>query len=230
MMQSTRRRALIALALSVPFTSIGATMSLLIAPGAIGQTVLVICQIWLLFLPIVWLRRIERKPLTVSRPKQRDWIVGATIGLLMFCIILAAYWLFLRHWINAADIQRKVRRISNIDPLSFQLGGFYFTVINALIEEYFWRWFIYRRCEEVVSQRAAVFLSASFFTLHHTIGLAVFTDWRVTIVGTLSVFAAGAVWSECYRRYRSVWGNYFSHAAADLALHIIAWQILFGSV
>jgi hypothetical protein len=223
-----RSRALIALLLSVPFTSIGATMSLLIAPGAIGQTILVICQIWLLFLPIAWLLWVERKPLKFPKFRKYDWITGIAIGLIMFCITLTIYWLFLRHWLNIADARNALQRIGNINKLSFQLGGIYFLLINSLIEEYFWRWFIYSRCEELVTGKTAVFLAALFFTLHHVICLAAFTDWRVVVVGSLAVFGAGVVWSEYYRRYRSIWSNYFSHAIADLAIHIVAWQVFFG--
>jgi uncharacterized protein len=227
---SHRRRAALALWLSVPFTSIGAIMSLLIATGKVGQTALVICQVWLLLLPMVWLLWVEHKPLKIPRPKRHEWITGLIIGLLMFCIILSAYWLFLCHWIDAIDLRNKMQRIGDINQLVFQIGGVYFIFINSLIEEYFWRWFVYRRCEELISGRAAVFLSALFFTMHHTIGLAVFTDWRVVILGTLAVFGAGVVWSEYYRKYRSIWINYCSHAMADLALHIVAWQILFGAL
>ena len=86
-------RKLIALIFSVPFTSIGAMMSLWIVPGVIGQTVLIICQVWLLFLPIIWLLKIERKPLKISQSRRFDWITGIAIGLLMFGIILTVYWL-----------------------------------------------------------------------------------------------------------------------------------------
>ncbi|MBD2420793.1 CPBP family intramembrane metalloprotease [Anabaena cylindrica FACHB-243] len=228
MQLTQRRRSLFALLISVPFTSIGAVMSLLIAPGIIGQTILVMCQLWLLFLPVAWLLWVERKPLKISKPTRYDWLIGLALGLLMFGIILATYWFFLRDWINVNDVRNKLQKVGNINQLFFKLGGAYFILINALIEEYFWRWFVYSRCEELVSGRTAVFLAALFFTIHHTIGLAVFTDWRMVLLGSLFVFVAGVVWSECYRRYRSIWSNYFSHLIADLALHIVAWQIFFG--
>jgi uncharacterized protein len=225
---SQRDRALVALLLSVPLTSIGALLTLLIAPGVIGQSILVIIQIWLLVLPVAWLRWVEHKPISISKPTRQDGMIGIILGLLMFVAILGAYWFLLRHWINVTDVRNTFQNVSNINQLTFQISGVYITLINALIEEYFWRWFVFSRCEEIVSGRMAVVLSALFFTLHHTIGLAVFTDWRTTILGTLGVFVAGAIWSECYRRYRSVWGNYISHAIADMALHIATWQILFG--
>jgi uncharacterized protein len=223
-----RRRASIALALSVPATSIGAIVALLILPGTLlGQAILVICHLWVIVLPLVWWVGVEGRPIVISPPRRFDWLTGGVIGVLMFGVILGTYGFFLRHWIDVGSLRQKVWSIADITPLSFQMGGVYFTLINALIEEYFWRWFIYSRCREIVSDRLAVVLSAGFFTIHHTISLAIFTDWRTTMVGTLAVFAAGVIWAEYYRRYRSVWSNYLSHAMADLALHIAAWQIFF---
>ena len=228
MQDANKSKNLIALLISVPVTSFGAMMSLWIVPGAIGQTILVLCQIWLFFLPIIWLLKIESKSITISKPQGFDVITGLIIGLLMFVIILTVYWLFLRHWIDNDIVRLKVQAILNINQRTFVFGAAYFSLVNALIEEYFWRWFIFSRCEELVSSKVAVVITSLFFTLHHTIGLAAFTNWQITITGSLAVFPAGLVWSEYYRRYRSIWSNYFSHAIADIALHIVAWQVFFS--
>ena len=224
----TQNRNLTALILSVPITSIGAAMSLWIAPGIIGQAILIVGQIWLLCLPIFWLLKIEHQAVKISQPKQFDYITGIIIGLLMFAAIIFVYWFLLRHWIDVNVVRERLDRVVQLDRTSFILAGIYFTIINALIEEYFWRWFVYSRCKELVSDSVAVWLTALFFTLHHTIGLAFFTDWRTTLVSSLAVFIAGVIWSDYYRRYGSIWSNYISHAIADLALHLVAWQVFFG--
>lgn len=228
MLSTSKSLNLVALLLGVPFTSIGAIMLLWVAPGIVGKTILVCCQIWLIILPIIWLFKVENKPIRIPRPQRFDWITGMIIGLVMFMAILIMYWLFLRYWIDVNFVREKLEQVGNINQQAFIFGGAYFILINALIEEYFWRWFIYSRWEELVSDKFAVLLSALSFTLHHAIGLAAFVDWRVVTVASLAVFVAGAVWSEYYRRYRLIWCNYFSHAIADLALYIVAWQVFFG--
>lgn len=225
---SLRTRAVIALMASVPFASIGAAVFLSNLPSHIGQLILSLCQLWLLSVPVFWLWHTGER-INVVWPRRFDWLSGGGVGLLMFCTVLAAYTFFLRRWIEVDNIRDVVERVGSLDQASFFLGGFYLTIVNALVEEYFWRWFVFSRCEEIVSSRAAVFLSASFFTVHHTIGLAAFeTGWETVLVGSLCVFMAGAVWSEIYRRYRSVWSNYLSHALAVIALQIVAWQVFFG--
>lgn len=212
--------------LTVPLTSIGAILSLWIAPGPLGQGVLLICQLGVWLFPIAWLIGIEHQWPKISGPRRSDWLTGIVLGLLMAGTIWTIYGLFLRDWIDVDGLRSQLEILGKITPEGFLLGCAYFAFVNALIEEYFWRWFIYSRCEEVVSSRIAIILSALFFTTHHTISLARFTDWPVVFVGSLAVFIAGVIWSAYYRRDRSLWSNYFSHAIADLAIHAIAWELL----
>ena len=182
----------------------------------------------MLALPIIWLLWIDKQPLKIPQPKKHDWIVGGIVGLFMFSMVLTIHWLFARHWIDGIEVLSKAQQVVEINQQSFLLGCIYFALINSLIEEYVWRWFIYRRCEELVSERVAVLLAAFFFTLHHIIVLAFYVEWQMTVLGTLAVFVAGVVWSECYRRYRSIWSSYLSHSMAGLAIYMATWQVLFG--
>ena len=86
--------------------------------------VLVFCQIWLLILPIIWLLKIEQKAIAIPPPTRFDWITGVVIGLLMFGIILAVYWLLLKQWIDV-----DVVRANTISPQSctLLLFRFYFS-------------------------------------------------------------------------------------------------------
>ncbi|PZV15417.1 MAG: CPBP family intramembrane metalloprotease [Leptolyngbya sp.] len=228
LIQAVHRRSLLALILTVPLASFGALMSLIIAPGISGQSVVVLCQFWLLAFPIAWLLQVEQQTLKIPKPKRRDWLIGTGVGLLMFSIILSTYWLFAKDWINRTEVITKVQQLANVNQLSFLVACVYFALINALVEEYLWRWFVYRRCEQLISSQSAVFLSAVFFTLHHVIVLAYYFDWQVVTVGTIAVFCAGVIWAQCYRKYRSIWSSYLSHAIAVIAICIVAWQVLFG--
>ena len=58
-----RHRAILALGLIVPVSSIAAAMSVWIAPGIIGQSVAVGCGIWMLLFPILWHIFIDRQQL-----------------------------------------------------------------------------------------------------------------------------------------------------------------------
>jgi uncharacterized protein len=222
-----RSQAALALLLVVPAQSLGVVLALILFPGIVGQVGAVICQIWMLALPIWWMWKVDRVELKFSRTQRREWLAGLLLGVAMFSIILLSYGLVGQHWLNATDIQDKVQRIGLTSRPMILASGFYFTVINSLFEEYVWRWFVYRQCEILFPKVASIGLSAVLFTVHHVIVLAVYGSWAVVGFGTLGVFAAGVIWSACYRRYRSIVPSYVSHGWADAALQIITWLVLF---
>ena len=75
------QRALIALLLLVPAASIGTAASMFWWPElALGKAVFVACKLWLVLLPLVWLRVVDREPLSWSPPRRGGFGVGAALG------------------------------------------------------------------------------------------------------------------------------------------------------
>ncbi|WP_309736592.1 CPBP family intramembrane glutamic endopeptidase [Chamaesiphon sp. OTE_75_metabat_556] len=223
-----RNRSILALLLIVPITSIGALCSTVIAPGAIGQGIAICCGIWMLIFPLLWQISIERQPLRWKLSLDGA-IVGILLGVLMFGSILGSYWLVGRYRLNIPDIRARVNQMGmNIPLMVFGFGTFQ-TLVNSLIEEYVWRWFVFRHCARLWTQTRAVWISAGFFTLHHIILLAAYCDdWRLVVIGSIAVFVAGVLWARCAKIYNSLLPSYLSHLAADLALQIASWHILLG--
>ncbi|MDF5706682.1 MAG: type II CAAX endopeptidase family protein [Nostoc sp. S4] len=225
---SPNLNALLALLLLVPAPSIGITTELYIFPGIIGHLIAFLSKIWLLVVPIIWLLFIDKENLKVQYPKGRDLLAGIGLGLLMLSIMLIIYWLLGPQWIDIRYVRDRATQIGLNSFTIYLLGGAYWIFINSLLEEFVWRWFVYRKCEILVTPRLAVIICAVFFTIHHTVGLLAYFDWRTTILCSLGVFFAGAIWSWCYLKYRSIWTGYISHVFADIAIFIIGWQLIFA--
>ncbi|HBB32462.1 MAG TPA: CPBP family intramembrane metalloprotease [Cyanobacteria bacterium UBA8803] len=224
----SKRNAVLALVLLVSAANIGIAARLYI-PGVVGQLLFVLTRVWILTLPLIWLFWVDQKRLALSLPSRRESLAGTILGLLMFGIILGVYWIVGQHWIDPVDVRAKAQQVGIASPAIYLVGAFYFTFINSLVEEYIWRWFVYRKCEILLPGIRAIGLAALCFTLHHIIALAAYTgNWLVVVLGSLGVFIAGAVWSWCYLTYRSLWSCYISHLLADVAIALIGWHLLFG--
>jgi hypothetical protein len=224
----SRRNALTALLLLVSAACLGRVMALY-SRGLLGQIAFSLCQVWLLTLPLAWFFWVDHGKLSISLPKRRELLAGTVLGLLMFGIILGAYWLFGQHWIDVRDVRAKAQQVGIGSPIIYLVGAMYWTFINSLFEEYIWRWFVYSKCEVLIPGKGAALLCGLLFTLHHIINLVAYTEnWLVVVLASLGVFLAGAIWSWCYLVYRSIWSSYFSHILADLAIAIVSWQLLFG--
>ena len=222
-----RFTALSALALLVPAASIGSLAALSVT-GSWGQPLSALCQVWLLVFPIAWSVLVDRQKLHLSLPKRRELLAGAIWGIFMFAVILGIYSLFGQHWIDPVVAQQKAQQLGINSHNIYLIIEAYFVLINSIIEEFTWRWFVCNKCQILIPGKPAIFLSSLLFTLHHILVIAAYSDWRAVILGSFAVLGSGIIWSQCYLTYRSLWPSYISHAIADLALAIIAWQILFN--
>jgi hypothetical protein len=95
------------------------------------------------------------------------------------------------------------------------------------MEEYVWRWFVFRKFETFAPGGIAIIAASLGFTAHHVIALAAQFDWRITVLGSVGVFIGGVTWSWLYLRYQSVWPCYLSHAIVDAPVFWIGYDLIF---
>jgi membrane protease YdiL (CAAX protease family) len=101
----------------------------------------------------------------------------------------------------------------------FLMSGFY-SLFHSLLEEYYWRWFVFRQLEKVTSLWPAIIVSAIGFTLHHIVVLSVFfqgANWLIVLFGT-AIAIGGAFWAWLYHRSDSIFDTWLSHLIIDAGL------------
>jgi uncharacterized protein len=231
-MKESWRSALVALLLLVPVPSLGVFFAMVFEPTRgtpLGQGLYFFSKIWILVLPIVWLKMVDRQPFSLSPVRRGGLLVGMMLGLIIGAAIIGGYLLFASKLIDASEMRGAADR-NGIGTIGAYLGlVLYLTFVNSLLEEYVWRWFVFRKCELIVGGKLAVVLSALMFTLHHVIALAAQTNWTTTLIASTGVFIGGCTWSWCYLRYRSIWPGYVSHLIVDAAVFVVGWWILFDA-
>lgn len=228
---SNRVLAFLALLLLVPAPSVGAYVGMVLSPGTFGSVIFGLSKIWLVAFPLVWMIRVDRERISWSPPKHGGFIVATLLGLAILAIIFAAYFVVPTEWIDAPRVREVAAKNHLNEKAVFIALSLYWCFINSLIEEYVWRWFVFRKCEVVLPTLngwVAVVLSAYFFTLHHIVAVKAQFGWPITILASAGVFIGGVVWSWLYRRYRSIWPCYVAHLLSDIPVFVIGWWIIFG--
>ena len=197
--------------------------------SGLGQAVFVFSKLWILGFPVVWHRFVEGGALSISPPRRGGFGPAVGLGVAIAAVIVGAWFLARNHgWIDPEMVRQRADMTDLDKPLVYLGGAVFWITANSLMEEYVWRWFVFRQFERLVGGRWAVALSALGFTLHHIVALAGQFDWRVTVLGSFGVFVGGAVWSWLYLRYQSVWPCWVSHAIVDVPIFVIGWFLIFG--
>lgn len=221
----------LALLLLVPVPSLSTAAASFWWPGTtLGQSVFIAGKLWLAVFPLAWWLKVERGRWSGSPPRRGGFGVAVMLGLLIAGAIFGGYAVATHlGWIDPATVAGRAAQTGLNHPSIYVAGAVYWVTLNSLMEEYVWRWFVFRQCEGLAGGPAAVVLSALAFTLHHIVALAGQFSWTITLLGSAGVFTGGAIWSLLYLRYRSIWPCYVSHAIVDLPIFIIGWRLIFGS-
>ncbi len=228
--ENSKAKALLALALLVPVPTIGVALAMIFESTRgtpLGMGAYAASKIWILVLPLLWLWFADRGRVGFSPARQGGLMMGVALGAIIGAAIVGGYFVF-APLIDGSAMREAANRNGIGTPGSYLALVAYLAVFNSLLEEYVWRWFVFRKCEIVMGGIPAVIGSALFFSVHHFFALLPQAGLKVALLGTLGVFIGGGVWSWCYLRYRSIWPGYLSHVIADVAVFVVGWMILFG--
>ena len=223
-----RKRALIALLL----VGLAPTVSIFISfgtdGGIISQIAYVLSKLWLVVIPLIWYLKIDKGQLSLSKPKQGGYAVAVGLGSGMSALILLT-WFMVGDKIDGSLLRDAVEPVGLLDVRLYIGGVIYWTVLNSLLEEYVFRWFLVVKSEALVGTGTpAILLSAFIFVIHHTFALLFFGfPWWANLLASVSLFIGGAIFSWLYIRYRSVWMPYIAHAICDIAVFSIGAMIIF---
>ena len=223
------RLAWLALLLLVPAPSLGVAGEMIWFPGAVGLGVYWVSKLWILGFPTAWTFFVEQSAIARPHPTSRGLMLGATSGVLGALVVALGFHFVLRERIDPTLIREMARANHLLTPAAYLAVAVYICTLNSLLEEYVWRWFVYRRFERVVPRGPAVFLAAAAFTLHHAVILYSQFGGEMCLIGSSAVFVAGLTWSWIYARTRSIWSAWLSHALIDVAVFWAGWQLLFVS-
>jgi membrane protease YdiL (CAAX protease family) len=224
----TRTSAFAALLLLAPVPTIGVTCAMFAMPGTAGRVVFAVAKIWLVAFPAVWYLAVERGTPSWSPVRRGGLALGAAVGLGLGAAIVVGYLGIIGHMVDPAAVRRAAVSMGLASPARFLTAAAGWTLVNSLVEEYVYRWFILRELRMLVSDVAAVVGSAAIFTAHHVVAMSVYLDPLPALLGSIGVFLGGAIWSGLYLRYRSIWPGWISHALVDVAVFVVGWHLLFG--
>ncbi|MCL4202516.1 MAG: CPBP family intramembrane metalloprotease [Pirellulaceae bacterium] len=183
-------------------------------------------------LPIVWVGLICREMRVPHFSTSRGLAGGFGFGLLVLVLMVVTYQhvLLPRGIFLAAtgEIRAKVTGLG-VDSLAAYVAlGVFYSLIHSLLEEYYWRWFVYGRLRRHVSVTAAITVSSLAFAAHHVILLATYFGWLSiwTWLFSLSVAVGGAFWAWLYQRSGSLVGPWLSHLLVDAAIFLIGYDLV----
>lgn len=186
--------------------------------------------------PAVWVFVIARERFqwaTLSKDKTESHgvLIGTVFGLLIAAATMAVALLWLKPsgFLDEPGlaIQAKIRDMHIDSPGAYLGASVFYCLVHSLLEEYYWRWFVFRRLKAFLSVWRANLISSLGFMAHHVIVLAMFFGWTsvATYALSLCVAVGGAFWAWIYERSGSLYAPWISHALIDSGIFLLGYLL-----
>ncbi|HTI50242.1 MAG TPA: CPBP family glutamic-type intramembrane protease, partial [Planctomycetaceae bacterium] len=143
-------------------------------------------------LPVVWALLVQRRSISWRLPRRRELREGGALGLAILAAMLLVYFGWMKQGGLPAEATAAIRDkavgigIASVSQF-FALGAFY-ALGHSLLEEYYWRWFVFGQLANLSRRLVAVTLSAAGFMAHHVCVLAFYFGWNSPTGLFLTVF------------------------------------------
>lgn len=200
--------------------------------AAVQQTAFSIGKAVQFTLPMVWVFWIRREKFVWTAQSWRGVFEGIASGLIVGGLIIAAYHLWMKpagYFTQASSlIVDKVAGIGLLSLWGYLAMAVFYSLAHSLLEEYYWRWFIFRELRTLASLAPAVLWSSIGFMAHHVLVVGSYFGWLspLTILFSLSVAIGGAYWAWLYERSQSIVGPWISHLLIDATIFVVGYDIL----
>jgi membrane protease YdiL (CAAX protease family) len=181
--------------------------------------------------PALWIMGIRREPIAWSRPRRSDFVAGGLLGMGLLVGALVLYHFVARPlglFDAAGDVIReKIAGFGVGSVPRFAVLATFYSLVHSLLEEYYWRWFVFGRLRRLTSLPAAVGISALGFMAHHVCILSTFFGWwsPVSIVLSAAVAIGGVLFAAIYQRTNSLYAPWIGHACVDAAIFLVGFDL-----
>lgn len=184
----------------------------------------VLFKVFLILLSFIFSKYIFGMSFKYLKPKRLSkYKIGIYLSIIGFMSIFIAFFL-LRNWIDLNSIKSDFINKYQLNGIKFFIASFYLIFINAFLEEYFFRGFIFFNFS---NRKFAYFFSSFLFSVYH---LSNFINWFekpiILVLPLVGLFIVGIIFNYLCSLTEDVFHSYIPHLFADLAIVIIGYFII----
>jgi membrane protease YdiL (CAAX protease family) len=183
--------------------------------------------------PIIWTWIYRRRLLGLAPPR----LVGVLEGLAFGAVVAGGMLLAYHFWLQPSGLfiaatEPMVARLTSIGlltPVAFIALGVFYSLLHSLLEEYYWRWFVFARLAETARVWVAIVVSSLGFAAHHVLVIGFYFGWAspTTWLFSAAVAVGGGVWAWLYYRSGSLVGPWLGHLLVDAAIFAVGYDLVF---
>jgi len=146
------------------------------------------------------------------------------LGILVYVLMLGVY-VLIKWFLDLGQIEQALSENMLVTKDNFVLIALYISLVNSLLEEFFFRGFAFLKLWKRTGRIFAYGVSAFAFSIYHLSMVKGWTNPLITFLGLLGLFLAGIFFNILNERKGNIYNSYMVHMFANFAINTIGLQM-----
>ena len=161
-------------------------------------------------------------------PRKSDFKYALILGAGVYAVIMIAY-IILNDHIDLSVIRESLTANIGVNEHNFLYVAIYITLINSLLEEFFFRGFSFLILKENTNRLFAYVFSSLLFALYHVGMTSGWFHWSIYLIAMTGLFVGGCIFNYLNEKSETIYPSWIVHIFANLSINTVGF-ILFGLI
>ena len=146
------------------------------------------------------------------------------LGIFLSGIYLTSFFVF-KNFLDISTITSKLNSLININLTNLIFIGLYIIIFNSLLEEYFWRGFLFAKLDKILKPWQAYLITGIAFSFHHVMFYYNWFNLGFFVLVTFGLTFYALIMNYIFKKYQDLFSCWYVHIFADIAQIFIAFKI-----
>ncbi len=152
---------------------------------------------------------------------------GGLLGGFVFSVVVGAYFLT-KSFVDLSMVTVELESRLHIDAGNFILVAVYIASCNSLLEEFFFRGFLFFRLKDLVNGKFAHITSSIIFAVYHVGIMLTWFVWWVFALCMLALVIGGVIFNLLDEKSESLYPSWICHACANVGINLVGCILFYG--
>lgn len=181
---------------------------------------------WLLAVPLITTYQSKKNIFRMNLLfNKKSVLVGIISGLICLASIYYFVVIFQSSVLNIPQLQQQLLEW-DFSGAKVLLLILVLILINPILEELYWREFMYNRLLHKFGSVKTIIIASTFYSLYHLIVVTEIFTFPFNVLAVLPVFLAGIMWGIFRIKLNSIAAPIISHSLADIGIMLVYWNII----
>lgn len=171
------------------------------------------------------LRSKELSCLSLFRFPKKGLLTAVALGLGVYAVILGGYFL-VRPYFDFSGIAGNLTQNAGVTKDNFLAVSLYISFVNSMLEEFFFRGFVFTNLKKLNTRHFAYGFSALVFAAYHVAMMLGWFSPALFILVMLGLTAGGMIFNFLNEKQDTIYISWFVHMFANFAINTIGFILL----